>query len=312
MDARVLTDWHDSYAKAFGSRTLHLKHRLAESGLFTDEALVRLLERLPRDAYQITTMDPVGHDASKWRHGDFGGRSGHEILEAVRTGLFWINIGGAGTVEPAYQKLIDETFQEFEHRVPGLRTFKRKGAILISSPGAQVYYHCDIPGQSLWQIRGEKRVYVYPNEEPFLRRDYMERIIVERTDESLMPYEAWFDDHAEIYDLKAGEMLTWALNGPHRIVNADCVNVSLATEHWTSEIRRVYAANYANRLLRRAGVRDPARPVSGPGFWARAAIAAGHKYALNRHAQYLSTVEFEVDTAAPGSMREVKAYQVAN
>ena len=54
----------------------------------------------------------------------------------------------------------------------------RNAGILISSPNAQVYYHADLPGQSLWQIRGTKRVYIYPPVAPFLTPEQIERIIL--------------------------------------------------------------------------------------------------------------------------------------
>jgi hypothetical protein len=29
-----------------------------------------------------------------------------------------------------------------------------------------------------------------------------------------VPYEPWYDEHAEVYDMEPGDMLHWALNGP--------------------------------------------------------------------------------------------------
>ena len=65
-------------------------------------------------------------------------------------------------------------------------------------------------------------------------------------------------------------MLHWPLNCPHRIVNADCLNVSFTTEHMTDELRNAYAVNYANGVLRRTlGAENLARPTSGAGLYAR-------------------------------------------
>ncbi len=99
-----------------------------------------------------------------------------------------------------------------------MRTYKHNLGILVSSPGAQVYYHADIPGQALWQIAGRKRVYIYPNTSPFLEPESIENIVM-GTQEEEIPYQTWFDAHAEIHDLKPGDMLHWPLNGPHRVVN---------------------------------------------------------------------------------------------
>jgi len=74
-----------------------------------------------------------------------------------------------------------------------------------------VFYHADVPGQSLWQVEGKKRVYVYPNEAPYLKPESLESIILGEQEEEI-PYERSFDDGAEVYDLKPGEMVHWPLN----------------------------------------------------------------------------------------------------
>jgi len=151
-------------------------------------------------------------------------------------------------------------------------------SILISSPKVQVYYHADVPGQTLWQVRGRKRVYVYPNTPPFLPQAGLEKILGEAHEISL-DYEPWFDAHADVIELEPGRMLHWPLNCPHRIVNQDCLNVSFATEHMTRELRNAYAVNYANGVLRRVlGLERLPRPESGLGLYARLALAAAHKY----------------------------------
>jgi hypothetical protein len=73
-------------------------------------------------------------------------------------------------------------------------------------------------------------------------------------------------------------MLHWGLNGPHRVVNHDCLNVSVTTEHWAADIRNSYAVRYANALLRRyAGIKHPSPTMQGPSLYAKAALALAHK-----------------------------------
>lgn len=80
-------------------------------------------------------------------------------------------------IDPRYGKLLDEIFAELEDRVPGLKTFKRINEILISPPCAQVYYHFDTAGQTLWQIAGNKRVYLYPPAPSFLTPQSLENVM---------------------------------------------------------------------------------------------------------------------------------------
>ncbi len=306
----ILADWQPHHTSLFGEHILHLKHRLAESGLFTDEALARLIEKTPAAHCYVNTMDKRSHNPRSRREGAIAGLSGMDAIEAVKSGNIWINIHKLGETDPAYSRLLSGIFAEFEERVPGLKTYKQSMTLLISSPNVQVYYHCDVPGQMLWQLRGTKRVFVYPNKEPFLSQAAMEKIVLGEAHETGMPYQDWFEDYAEAIDLEAGEMLYWPLNCPHRVVNHDCLNVSITTEHWTDPLRNVYAVNYANGILRRSlGMERLSQATSGPSFWGKAALAAfAKKSGLQKLHQRNRLIDFAVDPAAPNGVRDVPAY----
>jgi hypothetical protein len=305
-----ITDWKEHHAKLFGEHTLRLKHRLDESPLLQDDALARLIEATPPEHCYINTMDRKAHNPRTRREGALKGLSGAEALQAVRSGNIWINIHKPDITDPGYRDVLDAIFTEFEGRVPGLKTYKRSMTLLISSPKVQVYYHCDVPGQMLWQIRGTKNVYVYPNVAPFLSHADMEKIILGEAHETGMPYQPWYDEHAQCIELKAGEMLYWPLNCPHRVVNQDCLNVSVTTEHWTDELRNVYAANFANGLIRRRFPnRNLSRATSGPAFWGKLALAGIYKSAgLQKGRQRKRLIDFAVDPAAPESIRDIPSY----
>ena len=311
--APIFTDWTADTTRGFGREVLHLRHALARSELFADEALARLIEKAPRHLYHVCTMSRVGDRSGAWRDGDIDGLSGRDVLEAVKRGHLWVHVQKLPEIDPAYGALLDRIFAEIEGRVPGLETFKRQMTFLISSPKAQVYYHCDVPGQSLWQLRGTKRVYVYPNVPPFLEPEAMERIVlgVQRED---VHFEPWFDEHATIIDLAPGEMLTWPLNAPHRIENHDVVNVSLTTEHWTREIRGSYAVHYANGLLRRnLGIRTLGRETNGFALYGKMGLAALHKYGRPKRKGGVRAfeVDFRVDPQAELGYRDIPAYEIA-
>jgi hypothetical protein len=309
----IITNWQPHHAELFGEFILHLKHRLHESPLFTDSALARLIERTPPEHCYVNTMDKRSHNPRSRREGAIAGLSGEEALEAVKRGNIWINIHKPDKTTPAYGAMLEEIFAEFEGRVPGLKTYKHSMTLLISSPNVQVYYHCDVPGQMLWQMRGTKRVYVYPNAAPFLTRPAMEKIVLGEAHETVMPYQPWFDDYAEAIDLEAGGMLHWPLNCPHRVVNHDCLNVSMTTEHWTDALRNVYAVNYANGVLRRTlGLKNPSRHTSGPSFWAKAGLTAAMKMSgLQKRHQRRRTIDFAVDPRQPDGVRDIPAYAFA-
>lgn len=301
MDENVLENWKPHYSEVFGKQTIHCNHTLHTSSYFSDEALADLIEQAPETHYHLHTMNTDGHDSGSWREGEIGKRSGDQVLEAIYAGQLWLQLRRVHEFHPRYAKLLKDIFVEFENNVPGLETFKHDLSILISSPGSNVFYHSDVPGQMLWQMRGHKKVYVYPNSAPFLPQDALEKIVLNQIEEGDIRYETWFDDYAEITDLQPGNFLHWDLNGPHRIVNGDCVNVSMTTEHFTSQIRKEYAVNYANGLLRKyAGVSQLSRETTGATFWMKAAFAAAHKFSgIQSKAANQRMIEFVVDPKAP-------------
>lgn len=313
MTQRIFTDFEPRHAALWGRHTANLGHSFAGNELFSDDSLARLIEAAPRNTYHVNTMDVATHDPRTRREGIIEGLTGTEALDAVRHGRIWILLQNPDRLDSRFARALRAIYEEAEDLVPGFRSYRHKMSVLISSPRVQVYYHADVPGQTLWQVRGRKRVYVYPNREPFLPQQNLERIVLGTAHEISLPYEPWFDEHATAVDLEPGRMLHWPLNCPHRIVNDDCLNVSFTTEHWTDELRNSYAVDYANGVLRsRLGLSRLARPASGFGLYARLALAAIWKTAgLQKQRTQRFSIDFRVDPAAPNGVRSIPAHIVS-
>lgn len=312
MTQSIFTDFAPRHAALWGRHNVHLGHSFATSDLFSDAALASLIEVAPRNSYHVNTMDVSSHAPRTRREGIIDGLSGAETLDAIRRGRIWILLQNPDRIDSRYARALADIYDEAEQRIPGFRSYRHKLSILVSSPKVQVYYHADVPGQTLWQVRGRKRVFVYPNTEPFLPQANLERIVLGKSHEISLPYEPWFDDYADVVDLEPGRMLHWPLNCPHRIVNDDCLNVSFTTEHWTDELRNAYAVNYANGVLRdRYGVSRLSRPSAGPGLWSRLALAGAWKQlGLERRSEQLFHIDFKVDPEAPFGVRSIPAYDI--
>lgn len=306
----ILTNWQAHHARLFGEHSLQLTHRLADSPLFTDAALARLIEKSPREKYHVNYSQKTPGNPPKRREGEIRDLSGTEVLDVVKTGNIWINLTAPADVDPAYGDLLEDIYAEFEDRVPGFKSYKRRLTLLISSPNVSVKYHSDVPGQSLWQVRGEKKLYVYPNKAPFISQPALEKLILGQLRETDMPFEPWFDDYAEIHDLTPGQMIHWPLNGPHRVVNGNMLNVSFTTEHWTNELRKSYAVNYANGIIRGAtGAKSLSQQTTGLSYYAKLGLAAGVKFTpLNPQKQKVYKVDFQVDPKAPEGIRDIDGY----
>jgi hypothetical protein len=308
MGQELLRDWSASHANSFGDETLLLHHRLKDSGLFSRQALAELIGNCSSEHYNLNTM---GHDpeASEWREGVIGDASGEDVLASIERGRIWLNLRGVEEIDPRYKTLLDEIFDEISARVPDFAPFKTKLGILVSSPKVQVYYHADIPGQMLWHLEGTKRIYIYPTTDKFLSQQDLEGIITGETEEDL-PFDSIFDDEATIYHLQPDQMLFWPLNSPHRVTNDDCINISVTTEHYTDDIRKSYAVNYANGILRRVlGLKHLSRSLTSPLVYPKAAFAMlWRTLKLNRSREIDLMVDFAIDTGSKTGIKDIPAY----
>jgi hypothetical protein len=312
-----LLDWRAEDSALFGRRPLALRHRAHLSPLFSDAALIRLIDATPREKIHVNTMPRDMRDPRRWREGDLGKLSGEEVMAAVAKGNLWLHLSRVQETDSAYRELLDALFAEIADHVPGFRSYKRSMSVLVSSPKMSVAYHSDAAGQSLWQARGRKRAYIYPAAAPFLPQRALENIVLKRDRDTELPYNASFDAQATILDLDAGDWTTWPRACPHRVVNGECVNISFTTEHWTDELRAGYAVDYANGLLRPwLGDRDCSRAARGPVALAKFGLAGAHKaltgqFARRRPARLGLRVDFRVDPAAPGGFVDIEPYRVA-
>lgn len=299
MPKDIIANWEPRHEKLFGNHTIKLQHRLAESGLFTREALGKLIERCPADELGLVSRS-TDKDNPERLNGVLGTASGIEAISAIEKGKMWMNIRRVMDWAPEYRALLDRTFEEFERRVPGFATTKRNMGVLISSPNAKVYYHADIQGQSLWQIEGTKDVYIYPTTEIFAPAESIEKILLRETDED-MAYQPWYDDFATVVKLNPGEMATWPLYAPHRVANHDVLNISVTMEHWTQPIWNSYAVRYGNGVLRRSlGLKNLSTRDSGLGVYPKAAASfAWKKLGKQISGDVVRTKSFRIDASAP-------------
>lgn len=304
----IFTAWTPALTAAWGNAPLSADHRLNTHPLFSFDALADLIERYPRAQYALVHMGAQG-GKREWREGDIGGLSGAQVIAAVKAGRMWLNLRNIGQVDARYQDILDQIFDEVAHRVPGYDTYNRTSGILISSPKAQVYYHCDLPGQSLWQIHGRKRVYVYPNAAPFLTPQQLETIALYEVEVD-MAYDPAFDADATVFEIGGGEMLHWPLNAPHRVENLDTLNVSMTTEYWTQAIRRNLMVTLGNAILRhKLGIAPASTARHGAAFWAKAALQAGVRRAglLRTMRKSKRPIDFTLDPVNMGQIIETAA-----
>ncbi len=96
------------------------RHGLAETGLFDDEPLARLLDAYPAELYDINLFDFDDEGQASMRTGARGRLPGREVLEGVKQGRIWVQLRRAEAWYPELGALIARAFAEIAGQGAGL------------------------------------------------------------------------------------------------------------------------------------------------------------------------------------------------
>jgi hypothetical protein len=312
---QLLANWTQDTFDSIEEGLVIARHNLAATGLFTDEALIRVLDTHRPEDLSVNTMgvDPKHFD---WREGDRNGVPGEVLLNLVREGQLWINCRKMIANHPAFAKVIYALYDEIKQRKPGFKPEEHTANLLISSPTVWVPYHVDMPVNMLWHVRGVKRLWVYPQFDPrFAPPEVLEKVCTGQWSEDV-PYDPSFDRYAVVVEAQPGELITWPQLTPHRVRNVEGLNVSLSTEHKNARAKRRINVHTANHFLRtRVGFGHGSFSVDGPSAHAKQALARGlrlaGKFVGNEKKQFVYSKTFVVDPTAPHGFRIVQENIVA-
>ena len=132
-----LLHWTPELQKRFTRDNLLFEHDLHTSELFSDEALISLIDRFPREGVEVFTM---GYDPTNWNQWYFGRRKntdgsdldGRQLMEGVRAGRLWLNLRKVNHHDPSVGALCERMFEEISAKT-GISTLKPDLGLLISS-----------------------------------------------------------------------------------------------------------------------------------------------------------------------------------
>ncbi len=269
----LIAPWTDAQKTGFLKAPITFSHGLADTGLFTDENLVKLLDRWPHELYDINLFDFDDEGNTILRTGTRGRTPGEQVLEGIKGGRAWVQLRRADQGYEGLGEVMRAAFDGISAQVKGFRAENLNAQLIISAPQAKVAYHADAPGVVLFHMRGRKRIWIYPNDEAHMPQVGMENIVLKQQTEDL-PYNRAMDAAAQVFDLNPGEAASWPLHCPHRIENLGEFNCSLSVDYQTWESRIINGAHYANGLMRRAKL--PVAAMDKTPKAARAALWAAH------------------------------------
>lgn len=302
--------WSDEEYASFGTVPMVSRHRYHTSPLFDQNKLITLLDEYPRKWLQAFTMGDDPCTPGEWACVDIPENArGADLWCAAESGRIWFNITHIEEYNNDYADLIRGMYEHLGEKCAHLQNpTSNYSTLLISSPGAQVYYHLDAEPNMLWHLRGQKRVWIYPAMDTRLvPQDLLEDIYAGEIDENL-PYDPAFDELANEYLLEPGDVASWPHNGPHRIVNQD-MNVSLATSYNTPTVYKRQYVQLANRfVLRNMGIKHRSMAEDGPipslkRFSYRAINKIRPFARRDRSATYIT--DLQVDPGSPLGIRQL-------
>jgi hypothetical protein len=303
MAQKLLADWTTDDFHTVEHGVLLAQHRLAETGLFSDESLAHIIDTHPDESLTVGRMGSNSHKFD-WRHGDRNGVSGEVLIQLVKDGRLWLNCRRMLDHHPAFADLVNSIYSELAANCPGFKAVQRTANLLISSPQAIVHYHVDLPVNMLWHVRGRKRVWVYPHfDHRFVSQTVIEKVATGEYSEDV-PYDPDWDKYALVFDAEPGQLLTWPQHSPHRVSNLEGLNVSLSTEHKNPRAIRRINVHQENQFLRhKLGLGCTSSSVDGVTAHVKQAVAravrACDKIRGDQPEQFEYPISFKIDPEAP-------------
>ena len=299
-----MLDWNGADPTTVKSEIVAFNHRLADTGLFTDEALAKLIDEFPREEITICTMAPKPRPDVRWIAGEAHGLDGAALVEAARRGRLWVSPRSAMTKHPVYKRVFDQLMGDFA-KATGMTILNADAAVLISSADMGIFFHVDPAETMLVHIRGHKQILVYPPKEEIVTEQALEAILLKETLSDL-PWSPEMEALAETVDLAPGEAVSWPIHSPHRVLNGNDLNVSVSVEYSTPRSMLTNGVFYTNGVLRRSlGINPKTRGTADalkPAYWAASRVlkaAARNKPSVERN----HTRQFDVDLSAPDCIR---------
>jgi len=234
----------------FLKRAFTLKHGLADNPLFTLPRLVELAKSMPRDAIEYNSgkiaVGIKGEDIPKID------RPAEDVIKSIETANAWMVIKRVEK-DPAYKALLEQFVRE-ANAAAGLKPSDYsdlEGFIFVSSAKATTPFHIDMEENILIQIKGDKFVRTFDNDD---------RSLVAEQDLEISPavhrnrkYEDWFESRATVHTLKPGDAVHMPYTIPHWVSTGNSYSISMAMTWKTPEVLRLNKIRLMNGTLRRYG-----------------------------------------------------------
>lgn len=236
-----------------------LKHSLADHPLFALPRLVELAKSMPRDRIEYN----AGNIAVGVRFEDVPriDKTPEEVIRSIEVDNAWMVLKRVES-HPGYRSVLESFVREANlaaGRKPEDFT-DIQGFIFVSSASATTPFHIDAEENILIQIKGDKFVRTFDNDDRTLVSE--EDMELSPSKHRMLPYEDWFESRAEMHSLKPGDALHMPYMIPHWVSTGSSYSISMAMTWKTPEVVRLNKIRTMNGTLRRFGL-----PQRQPGIY---------------------------------------------
>ncbi len=257
FDAEALQLFRTLYPEQAGLVT----HRLLGHPLFELEALAALAKRIrPVDVEYNRGDVPVGLDPAATPS---NGLSVAETIRRIEQCGSWMVLKFIEQ-DPEYRDLLHSVLAELEPVASAAtgKMLKLEGFIFISSPDAVTPFHFDPEHNILLQLRGRKRMTVFPASDEDIASGEAHEAFHKGAHRNL-PWRDEFAARGEAFELTPGKGIYVPVKAPHWVKNGPEPSISFSIT-WRSEWSyRESDARGFNAMLRRIGI-SPSAPARYP------------------------------------------------
>jgi Cupin-like domain len=246
----VIVD-HALAREKFLKKPFRLKHTLAGHPLFALPRLIELAKSQPRDAIEYNSGKvAIGAKPDEVPKLDM---PVVDVIKSIEKANAWMVIKFVEN-DPAYGALL-EGFVREANEAAGLKPSDYsdlQGFIFVSSAKATTPFHNDAEENILIQIKGDKFVRTFDNDDRALISE--ENMEISPDQHRNKHYEEWFEQRATMHSLKPGDAVHMPYMVPHWVSTGNTYSISMAMTWKTPEVVRLNKIRLMNGTLRRYGL----------------------------------------------------------
>jgi hypothetical protein len=229
-------------------------HDLKASDLFCMSSFKDLAARMPREQDKYWQNGRIAVD-DNWETAKSERRSLADTLETLESNNSLVILKHIEQ-DPVYAPVLKELFREiFDLTGPRMRheTIMGRATLLLTSPKRVTAYHMDADCNYLFQVSGEKKIYVFDQTDPTVVPP-SKVAEFHAGNKSCLKMNESLSSKGHEYDLRPGVAVHVPVYAPHWVQNDDNVSISLSINFELKPTLQHARILWANRWLGKLGL----------------------------------------------------------